>query len=144
MKRRKVPQQIRGVFKRLNHPVKIAFFAQVDRCEYCDQTRQLLEEVVGLSPLLSMQMYDLQADADQAAQYHVDKAPGFVLLGFEGETNIDYGISFSGMPYGTEFSSLINSLILVSTHDSGLSSLTREALKKLDQRVTLQVFTTPT
>ncbi len=139
-----IARQVRDIFQKLHHPVRILFFGQAENCEYCPETRQLLEEAVGLSPLLSMQVFDLQADAEQAMRFGVNKAPGYVITGLDEGEITDYGIRFSGMPFGNEFASLVNSLVLVSTRDSGLSQATRDTLKKLDHRVTLQTFTTPT
>ncbi|HSQ16551.1 MAG TPA: glutaredoxin, partial [Anaerolineales bacterium] len=56
----------------------------------------------------------------------------------------DYGIRYAGIPSGYEFSSLIQSLVLVSGRDSGLAPETRQALADLKQPVLLQVFVTPT
>ncbi|MBP1700991.1 MAG: glutaredoxin-like protein, partial [Chloroflexi bacterium] len=47
-------------------------------------------------------------------------------------------------PSGHEFSSLINTLVVVSNRDSGLDQQTRDFLSKLDKPVHLQVFVTPT
>jgi alkyl hydroperoxide reductase subunit AhpF len=90
-------------------------------------------------------------DAEIAAKYRVDKAPGMVLLGpdaqktgnNEGESQ-DYGVRFAGIPSGYEFSSFIQDLILVSGRDSRLRPETRTFLKELRQPVLLQVFVTPT
>jgi len=57
---------------------------------------------------------------------------------------MDYGIQYSGIPSGHEFSTLINDILLVSGRDSGLSPQTREFLQKLDKPVHFQVFVTPT
>ena len=139
-----IAKQVRDIFQKLRQPVQILFFGQAEGCEYCLETRQLLEEVAALSPLLSIRIFDLQVDTDVAAHYHVDKAPGYVIAAGAGDDANDYGIRFYGVPFGNEFASLINSLVLVSLRDSGLSQATRDALKKLDQRVILQTFTTPT
>lgn len=86
----------------------------------------------------------MQKDADSAKQYKVDKAPGLVIAGRDGERILDYGIRFAGIPSGHEFSSLINSLLLVSGRDSGLNQNTRQALSELTEPVDMLVFVTPT
>jgi hypothetical protein len=35
------------------------FFGSQERCEYCDETRQLAEEIAALSDLISIEIYDL-------------------------------------------------------------------------------------
>jgi len=71
-------------------------------------------------------------------------APELVIAGREGDTLIDYGIRMAGIPSGYEFSSLIQDIIMVSGRDSGLKPDVRQALKKLEKPVHLQVFVTPT
>jgi glutaredoxin-like protein len=134
--------QVRQVLKEMREPVEILLFTgNAETCEYCDQTRQLLEEVVPLSAKLSLRVLDLVESAALAEQYHVDKTPEIVLAGKDGQ---DYGIRIAGIPAGHEFTSLIHSLILVSRRDSGLSDSTRNFLKSLQKPVHLQVFVTPT
>lgn len=140
-----VTSQVKGMFdEQLKQPVEVLFFGGDQNCEYCDDTRQLLEEVTAISEKLNLQTFDLQADQAVAQQYLVDKTPGIVLAGRDGDQIIDYGIRFYGIPSGHEFSTLIQDLILVSSRDSGLDASTRQALKELDKPVHLQVFVTPT
>ncbi len=141
-----IKQQVKEVFESLSNPVEILFFGASDpeRCPYCADTQQLLEEVSALSDRLHVQVYDIEKDAALAQQYKVDGVPGFVLAGRDGEQIIDYHIRYKGIPAGHEFSSLINDLILVSRRESNLSEETRKFLSGLDQPVHLQVFVTPT
>jgi glutaredoxin-like protein len=139
-----INQQIREVFEGLKGPVHIMFFGSQANCAYCDDTRQLVEEVAALSELLSIEIYDMEADADLAAKYNVDKAPGVVIAAKEGEQITDFGVRLAGIPSGHEFTSLIQDILLVSNRDSGLNPQTREFLKGLDKPILLQVFVTPT
>ena len=140
-----VVKQVKEVFdSQLKQPVDVLFFGQQHECEYCDDTRQLAQEVTALSPKLSLHTYDLDQQADIARQYGVDKAPTLVLTARDGEITTDYGVRFAGIPSGHEFGSLIQSLILVSGRDSALDQKTRQALKELKEPVTLLVYVTPT
>jgi glutaredoxin-like protein len=139
-----IQQQVRDAFAQMKEPVHILFFGSKQNCEYCDDTRQLLEEVTALSDKLSLGIHDIDSDAAIAAQYHVDKTPGLVIAAKDGETITDYGIRFAGIPAGHEFASLIQDILFVSSRDSGLSAATREYLKSLQKPVLLQVFATPT
>jgi alkyl hydroperoxide reductase subunit AhpF len=103
-----------------------------------------VQEIVSLSDKLGLQVYDLDEHAGLAEQYHVDKVPGLVLAGKDGDQLRDYGIRYAGIPSGHEFSSLIHDLVLVSSRDSGLEPNTRNFLRELKQPVLLQVFVTPT
>ena len=137
-------KQIQEVFGNLKNPVHLMFFGSKEDCTYCDDTRQLVEEVAAISDLLSITVYDMEADADLAAKYNVDKAPGLVIAAKEGEQVTDFGVRLAGIPSGHEFTSLIQDIILVSNRDSGLNPQTREFLKGLDKPILLQVFVTPT
>jgi alkyl hydroperoxide reductase subunit AhpF len=137
-------KQIKEVFNDLKNPVHLMFFGSKSDCPYCDDTRQLVEEVAAISDLISIAVYDMEADADLAAKYNVDKSPGLVIAAREGEQVTDFGVRLSGIPSGHEFTSLIQDIILVSNRDSGLNPQTRAFLKGLEKPILLQVFVTPT
>jgi glutaredoxin-like protein len=137
--------QVRDVFeKQVQQPVAVFFFGKKDDCDYCADAQQLLEEVTSLSEKVSLEIYDLEEHAAEAAKYRVDKVPGIVFAGKDGDQLIDYGVRMAGIPSGHEFSTLIHDIILVSARDSGLEQKTRDELKKLTKPVHLQVFVTPT
>ena len=126
-------KQIREVFNGLKNPVHVMFFGSQKNCDYCNDTRQLVEEVTALSDLLSIEIYDIDADGDLAEKYNVDKAPGLVIAAKEGDQITDFGVRLAGIPSGHEFTSLIQDIVLVSNRDSGLNPQTREFLKDLDK-----------
>ncbi len=139
-----VVKQILDAFAPMKEAVHILFFGQKANCDYCDDTRQLIEEVVEISDLITVSIYDLDDDADVAKNYNVDKAPGIVIAGKEGDVISDFGIRYAGIPSGHEFTSLIQAILLVSGRDSGLQQETRDFLKGLSKPILLQVFVTPT
>ena len=140
-----VVQQVQNVFNGLRLPVEVIFFgSQSQNCEYCEQALQLLVEVVSLNDLLSFQQRDLEEDAALAAQYGVDKVPAMVFTARDGVKLSDRRLRFYGIPVGSEFTSFVNDLLLVSRRDSGLSDETRRFLHGLVKPVHLEVFVTPT
>lgn len=139
-----IRNQVQEAFQQLKEPVYVLFFSSQENCDYCNETRQLLEEVVELSDKISLEIHDLDTEKELAQKYGIDKAPAFLIAAKDGEEIRDYGIRFYGIPSGHEFSSLIHDLILVSGRDSGLSPETREALKELTSPIHLMVFVTPT
>jgi len=139
-----VIQQVQNVFEELVRPVELIFFGKDEDCEFCDDTLQLAKEVSDLSDQLSLSIYDIEADPNLAELYQVDKAPSLVIASRDGEQIFDHGIRFAGIPSGHEFTSLINSLILVSKGDSGLSQSTRDYFRTLQVPVNLLVYVTPT
>ncbi len=140
-----VADQVKEVFKdTLQNPVHLIFFGSEARCEYCEPTLALLEEIVSLNEKISLTVYDMDKEPELAEKYHVDKTPGIVIAAMEGDKILDYGIRYAGMPSGHEFTTLINDFIMVSQRASGLKESTREFLSTVDKDILLQVFVTPT
>lgn len=111
-------------------------------CKTCAPTQQLLEELVELSPKLSLEVTDFYKNADDAKAMGVDKIPAIVING----ENVggDDNIKFYGLPSGIEFAVLLESIIDVSHKNSTLQLETRRHLKSLKEDVHIQVFVTPT
>jgi len=139
-----IKNQVKEVFNQLKDPVQVLFFGRKEDCEYCADTLQLVQEVLALSYKLGLSEYDIEDDAALARQYKVDKTPGLVFAGKDGDQLVDYGVRMAGIPSGHEFTSLIHDLLLVSGRDSGLSENTRQVLSRLTKPVHMQVFVTPT
>lgn len=140
-----IVRQVRDVFQQLKHPVQILFFGTQKPCDYCTEIRQLLEEVSELSDLIHLSIHDVERDADLAALYRVQgKAPATIIAAREGDQVTDFGIRYLGIPSGHEFTTLIQTILMVSARDSGLMPQTREYIKSLTQPLHLEVFVTPT
>lgn len=139
-----ITNQIQQAFDGMQEPVQVLLFTSSTNCEYCSETRQLLEEVTALHDKLQLSVHDLDEEAALARQYQVDHAPGIVIAARDDQEVKNLGIQFSGIPSGHEFSTLINDILMVSRRDSGLDAQTRDFLKGLDQPLHLQVFVTPT
>ncbi len=120
-------------------PVKLVNFTQETECQFCRETRELLEDMTELNDKLSLEVYDFLGDADKAKEYGVDKIPATVLVGKK-----NHGIRYYGVPAGYEFAGLIEDILMLSADDSGLAPETRTRLKALTAPVHLQVFVTPT
>lgn len=134
-----VRTQVEKRFKELKNPVRIINFTQEIECQYCAETRRLMEEVSGLSGKLSFEVYNFVTDKEKAKEFHVDKIPATVIMGEK-----DYGIRFYGIPSGYEFVTVIESIAMVSKRESGLSADTKKKLAALKKPLHLQVFVTPT
>ncbi|HGE72664.1 TPA: glutaredoxin [Candidatus Poribacteria bacterium] len=133
-------KQLKEIFKKLSNNVKLIFFTQEMECPFCKDTRELLQDLSSLSDgKISLEIYDFVNDKDKVDKYKIDKIPAVVVEGQK-----DYGIRFYGIPAGYEFTSLINSILIVSRGQSGLSDETKESLKKLKDPVKIQVFITLT
>lgn len=134
-----VRKEVEKRFKDLKNPVKIINFTQEIECQYCAETRRLMEEVAGLSGNLSFEVYNFVTDKEKAKQFNIDKIPATVIMGEK-----DYGIRFYGIPSGYEFVTVMESIAMVSRRESGLSAETKKKLAALKKPLHLQVFVTPT
>ena len=119
-------------------------------CETCDEARELLEELVGLSDKLSLEVHDLAAEPDAASRFDVPEVPLVLVQRAEsaaepasngkGQTNV----RFLGLPAGYEFSTLVADIVDVSRGNVELSDKTRAELAAVEEPVHIQVFVTPT
>lgn len=123
----------------LVNPVRLIMFTQTIECEFCAETRDLVEEVASLSDKMEAVIYNFITDKDKADEYGVDKVPAIAVIGER-----DYGVRFYGIPSGYEFVSLLEAIKTVSMGESGLSEATKDALAEIGEPVHFQVFVTPT
>jgi glutaredoxin-like protein len=126
-------------FEKLRDPVRLVVFTQEHECEYCEQTRSMVEEIAALSDTITAEVYDFIDDEARAQEYGIDKIPAIAIVGSQ-----DYGVRIYGFPGGYEFTALVEDIIDVSTGEHGLSEATLQQLAKLTTPVHLQVFVTPT
>ena len=107
-------------------------------CQTCEPTQQLLEEVSELSPRINLEVVDFYANTEEAKAHGVDKIPAIIISG-NGTDNVKY----FGLPSGSEFAVLLETLIATSQEESFLQDETLEQLGKLKDDVHIQVFVTP-
>ena len=138
-----IRQQVREEFEKLSHPVKLVMFTQAMECQYCSETRELVEEVADLSDKIGLEVYDFVADEEIVEQYDIDKIPAVAIVA-DGEDAKDYGIRLYGIPSGYEFSTLIADIVMVSNRESGLNETTKQYIRELESPLHMQVFVTPT
>jgi glutaredoxin-like protein len=134
-------------------PVKVDFFTERETgltvpgkqpCALCKPTREMLQELSGLSELISLRMHYLEDAPEEASRFAVERVPSIVLRGSsrtEGETPF---FKFYGMPSGTEFPSFIDTIGDVSRNEVLLSEESVKALLTLKDEVQVRVFVTPT
>jgi glutaredoxin-like protein len=132
-------EQVKEQLADLTGRVQLVMFTQAMECDFCEETRELVEEIAALSDKVEAIVYDFVTDQEKAEEYAIDKIPAIAVLGEK-----DYGVRFYGMPGGYEFVSLLEAIKAVSSGQSGLSEATEEALDRIEEPVHLQVFITPT
>jgi glutaredoxin-like protein len=142
-----IQKQLRERFSALARPVTLVVFTGTNdggRCETCEDTRELVEELAAVSEgKVRVEIVDLDSRSDEARRYGIDKVPALVVLGGESGRK-DFGIRFFGAPAGYEFATLIEDIRMASTGTTDLGDATRDALSHLTSPLHLQVFVTPT
>jgi glutaredoxin-like protein len=123
----------------LVNPVKLVNFTQALECQFCAETRKLVEEVAALSDKIEVKVYHFAIDKEKVEEYEVDKIPAIAIIGEK-----DYGVRYYGIPSGYEFSSLLEDIIDISKGEVELLPATREALAGITEPLHFQVFVTPT
>jgi glutaredoxin-like protein len=136
---KKIAKGLEEIFKGLKKEVTLKYFTQSMECQFCLETRELLEELAELSDKIRLQVYDFEKDKTEVEQYKVDKIPAIVMMDEK-----DYGIRFYGIPAGYEFTSLIEAIKMISSGETMLSAEGKKFLDGLEKEVHLQVFVTPT
>lgn len=128
----------------LVEPVKLVMFTQEVECQFCAETRQIVEEIAELSDTIAVEIYDFVADKGKAELYRIDKIPAIAVVQVEDGKEKDYGVRFYGIPSGYEFTTVIEDIVDVSKGESGLQPKSKEAVAGITEPVHFQVFVTPT
>ena len=107
----------------------------VEPCETCPETEQLLAEVASLNDKIKVTVHEKSAEGD-------DVQGIFPLMEFRG-AGVKGKLRYFGIPAGYEFRTLLDTLVAVSSGESGLSEESKKDLSKVSQPVAMQVFVTP-
>ena len=133
---------VNSILQNLEKKVRILLFTQEMECQYCRETKQLLQELSTLSNgNLIFESIDFIKDQNQAKNFGIDKIPATIILN---EKGTDYGIRFYGIPSGYEFGTLLEDIQMISRGKPEVSDKTHEAISKIINPLKLQVFVTPT
>ncbi len=133
-----VLSQVKEEFKDLQNTVKLIVFTQEIECQYCNENHKLAEEVANVSDKILLEVYNFSIDKEKVEQHGIEQIPAIVIS----SDDKDYGIKFYGIPGGYEFKSLIGAIKMVSKGESGLTSASKEQLKKINVPVQIKVLIT--
>jgi glutaredoxin-like protein len=135
-------QTVQGHLAVLTHKVTLLFFTQTFGApETVLIAKQVLDEVAGLSELVSIEEVNFVLDKDKNEQYGIDRVPAVVLL----KDGQDTRMRFLGAPAGYEFMSLVDAILLAGTDDSGLSADSKTLIAShVTEPMDIKVFVTPT
>jgi glutaredoxin-like protein len=125
----------------IQHPVTLLLFTQtIGAPESALVTRQILDELASINPLITVEQANLILDKERAAAFGADRVPTIALL----RNGEDTRLRFMGAPAGYEFMSLIDAIVLAGTNDSGLTTESRAQLAQVREPLDILVFVTPT
>jgi glutaredoxin-like protein len=134
-----IAEQVKQELADLAGPVRLVMFTQEFECQFCAETRQLVEEVADLDEQLTAEVYNFVTDKEKADELGIDKIPAIAVIGAE-----DYGVRFYGIPAGYEFTSFIHTIRAVAAGKAELSAEGMQVMEELTEPVHMQVFITPT
>lgn len=135
----KVIKELKDSFKQLKKKVTLKYFTQATECQFCLQTRELLQELAKISDKIELEVFDFIKNKSDVDKYGIDKIPATVVM-----SDVDRGIRFYGIPAGYEFGTLVEAIKMVSSGKLDLSKESKEYLDGLKKDIHLQVFVTPT
>jgi glutaredoxin-like protein len=126
----------------IRDPVTLLFFTQtIGAPETALITKQILDEIAGLSEKVTVEEVNFVLEKERAAGFGIDAVPGVVLL----RNGEDTRMRFLGAPAGYEFMSLVEAVILAGTGETGLSEDSRTLIaENVNGPIDIKVFVTPT
>jgi glutaredoxin-like protein len=127
----------------LKDPVKVLVFVNdPNECEYCDLTKQVLEELSAIDGKIHLSTHHVKREPELVRNYKVEMTPAILLLDANGQ---DTKIRFYGIPSGHEFSTLIQDIIAVSNNKPVFFNEQQiDLIKSINTPARIRVFVTPT
>ncbi|MHA2236706.1 MAG: protein disulfide oxidoreductase, partial [Candidatus Thorarchaeota archaeon] len=130
--------QATEMFSELNDDVTIHLFVQDHDCLYCNDVRDMVDQLAELSDKVTVQEHKGPLDEKDAKEMKVERTPAIVLHGKK-----PYNIKFYGIPAGHEFGALVGSVIDVSAGVAPLPEDVIEDIASIDKPINIKVFVTP-
>ena len=136
-----VRSQIADLFKGITGKAIIKLFTQPEmgKCQYCREIEEIYGELAACTPAIELQTLVLLPDLTDAKELGIiEMAPATVIL--DGDHR-DTGIRFYGVPAGYEFTTLVETLLMVARGgDTGLSPAAVSFARSLSTPIDLKVF----
>ncbi|MCD4784547.1 MAG: FAD-dependent oxidoreductase [Candidatus Eremiobacteraeota bacterium] len=136
---KKTVKELKEIFDPLPHSVDIVFFTQEPECPMCLQQHQVLDEIAEISKNVNLKVYNFVKDHKKAQEYRIDKIPATAIIAGK-----DHGIRFYGITAGYEFTTLVETIMMVSVGKSGLHPDLIKLIRSIRDPVHLQVLVTLT
>lgn len=131
-------EQVKEMFSELVDDVTIHLFVQDHECLYCNDVRDMVDQLAELSDKVTVNEHKGSLDESDAKEMGVEHTPAIVLHG-----NKPYNIKFYGIPAGHEFGALVGTILDVSTGTAPLDNDVIEDIASIDKPINIKVFVTP-
>jgi alkyl hydroperoxide reductase subunit F len=118
-------QQLQAYLGRMTQPIEIV--ATLDDSDAAREMRELLEDVAGLSSLITVELREPDGSV---------RSPSFAV----NRVGSDMSIRFAGIPLGHEFTSLVLALLQAGGHPPKVDAATIEQIKALDGDFDFEVY----
>ncbi len=129
-------------FEKLKNPVKVLVFTSLNEngyrdCPACEDTWNFVKEIADLSnEKVIVEEISIHTNKERAEEFGVDRAPVIILEGT--------GIKYLGTPLGQEAAVFLQTLIMASTGETGVSRPVKNMFKKLDKPKKIETVITLT
>ncbi|MBY8997982.1 MAG: thioredoxin family protein [Candidatus Thorarchaeota archaeon] len=131
-------EQVIELFSGIVNDVTVHLFLEEINCLYCNDTKDMVEQLAELSDRINIVEHKGSIDSDDAKEMGIERHPAIVLHGKE-----KYNVKFYGIPAGHEFGALVGSIIDVSTGTAPLPLDVIEDIISIDKPINIKVFVTP-
>lgn len=121
-------------FDKLPNPIQVRVWADPQETEGESEAQRLAQTLANRFKQIDVALLPRQPNYP----YY----PVLGIFGFEGDTPIDHGLRFIGLPSGFQLTSLIGAIQAVSFKASSLEAKTRFQLQGLKTEVRLELLTT--
>lgn len=122
------------------HPVQILLYTQVLNCPTCPDAEMIADEIASLTDKVEVIKKNPVIERENTHVLDDGMLPAWVIR----TTEHDYGIRYYGLPTGYEFSTLIETLIVLSRNETVLEPDIVNRILGLQQNHHVRVFVTPT
>ena len=106
-----------------------------DECQFCDETRALLEELRSLSPKISLRVQELSEAGKAAASAGIERAPATVLRG-----QLNRPVRFEGFMGAGLFPPFVDALVHAARGATDVDPRLKRRIGRIRDQVTLRVY----
>ncbi len=131
-------KQVSEIFSSLRSPVTLHVFIRDHSCLYCNDTREIAQQVGALSDKIRVEIHKGELKQSPAKEMGIRFTPAIMIQGA-----VPYKIRFYGIPAGHEFGALIWSIVDASKGTVELPADIIDDIRSIRSAVHIQVFTTP-